>query len=173
MQQSVTMLLGVVVERRRSRSPWQDWSWRPVSVILGAPPLDDGWRVLVQDQDWTRYHAANLPLALSRSDTEAYLLNLSQTPPRLYVVLRAAGDSPQGWRPLLVTASPLEAEGYLASGEEIVEGVPMPDAVVAWLEDFVARHHVARPFVKRKRGRGGPGAGDGRGGPAARGDGHG
>jgi hypothetical protein len=55
---------------------------------------------------------------------------------------------------LLITASPAEAEGYLASGDEIVEGVPMPVAVIAWLKDFVDRHHVERPFVKRKRGKG-------------------
>jgi hypothetical protein len=28
----------------------------------------------------------------------------------------------------------------------------MPAAVIAWLRDFVDRHHVERPFVKRKRG---------------------
>jgi hypothetical protein len=155
MEQSARMLLGVVVERRRSRSRWQDWSWRPVSVILGAPPLGPEWRELVRDQDWTRYHAANLPLELSRGETDAYILNLSQAPPRVYVVLRATGgQDAQPWRPLLITASPGEAEGYLSSGDEIVEGVAMPAAVIAWLEDFVARHHVERPFVKRKRKRG-------------------
>lgn len=155
MEQSARMLLGVVVERRRSRSPWQDWSWRPVSVILGAPPLGPEWRELLREADWTQYHAANLPLELSRSDTEAYILNLSQTPPRIYVVLRSAGaQAAQPYRPLLITASPVEAEGYLSSGDEIVEGVPMPAPVVAWLEAFVARHHVERPFVKRKRKRG-------------------
>ena len=159
MEASATMLLGVVVERRRSRSPWQDWSWRPVAVILGAPPLGPEWRELVREPDWTRYHAANLPLALHRSETEAYILNLSQTPPRIYVVLRATGgQDPQRYRPLLITASPVEAEGYLSSGDEIVEGVPMPAPVVAWLEDFIARHHVERPFVKRKRTRGAAGA---------------
>jgi hypothetical protein len=175
MQQSATtMPLGVVVERRRSRSPWQEWSWRPVAVILGAPPLEAEWRLLVGEADWTRYHAANLPLALSRSETEAYILNLSQRPPRIYVVLRAAGaDSPQPFRPLLITASPVEAEGYLSSGDEIVEGVPMPAPVIAWLEDFVARHHVERPFVKRKRKRGATGAGDERPGGGPRGNGHG
>ena len=30
----------------------------------------------------------------------------------------------------------------------------MPSLVIAWLEEFVARHHVERPFVKRKRERG-------------------
>jgi Protein of unknown function (DUF3305) len=160
------MLLGVVVERRKSRSPWQDWTWRPASVIVGAPPLGAGWRELVRGQDWIQYHAANLPLELDRTDTEAYLLNLSQKPPRVYVVLRAAGAAAeQPWRPLLITASPVEAEGYLASGDEIVEGVTMPLPVVAWLQEFVKRHHVEEPFVKRKRRPGRAGATEAPGGP--------
>lgn len=157
MERSVRMALGVVVERRRSASRWQDWSWRPVSVILGAPPVGPEWRELVRGETWTHYHAANLPLELHRSETSDYLLNLAQRPPRIYVVLRAAEGAPQPYRPLLITASPAEAEAYLASGDEIVEGVPMPAEVIAWLRDFVARHHVERPFVKRKRRRGGVG----------------
>ena len=152
MERSVRMALGVVVERRRSTSRWQDWSWRPVSVILGAPPVGPEWRELLRGESWTHYHAANLPLELHRSETSDYLLNLAQHPPRLYVVLRpAAGPGPHPYRPLLITASPAEAEGYLSSGDEIVEGVPMPTAVIAWLREFVDRHHVERPFVKRKR----------------------
>jgi len=160
MERSVRMALGVVVEQRRSASPWQDWSWRPVSVILGAPPVGPGWRELLHGETWTHYHAANLELELHRSETADYLLNLAQRPPRIYVVLRTAAEAaPQPWRPLLITASPAEAEAYLASGDEIVEGVPMPAEVIAWLRDFVARHHVERPFVKRKRQRGAAGAG--------------
>jgi hypothetical protein len=154
MERSVRMALGVVVERRKGTSRWQDWSWRPVSVILGAPPVGPEWRELLRGETWTQYHAANLPLELHRSETDDYLLNLSQRPPRVYVVLRPAEPGPHAYRPLLITASPAEAEGYLASGDEIVEGVPMPAAVIAWLKDFVDRHHVERPFVKRKRGKG-------------------
>jgi hypothetical protein len=176
MERSVRMALGVVIERRRSTSRWQDWSWRPVSVILGAPPVGPEWRELLRDETWTQYHAANLPLELHRSETEDYLLNLSQHPPRIYVVLRPAAEpDTHAYRPLLITASPAEAEGYLASGDEIVEGVPMPAAVIAWVKDFVDRHHVERPFVKRKRGKaGGPRAaaeaGDPRGGRASSAD---
>ncbi|HSA79984.1 MAG TPA: DUF3305 domain-containing protein [Geminicoccaceae bacterium] len=172
MERSVRMALGVVVERRKSTSRWQDWSWRPVSVIPGAPPVGAEWRELLRGEAWTHYHAANLPLELHRSETEAYLLNLSQHPPRIYVVLRPITEpGPYAYRPLLITASPAEAEGYLSSGEEIVEGVPMPAPVIAWLRDFVDRHHVERPFVKRKRGKGtGPRSGAERGGWAASAD---
>ena len=155
MERSVHMPLGVVIERRQSTSPWQDWVWRPVSVLPGAPPVGAEWHELVRGATWTRYHAANLPLELHRSETDAYLLNLAQPSPRIYVVLRpATAPGPNPFRPLLITASPVEAESYQSSGEEIVEGVPMPEPVIAWLEAFVARHHVERPFVKRKRNKG-------------------
>jgi Protein of unknown function (DUF3305) len=155
MERSARMALGVVVERRRSRSPWRDWVWQPVSVLVGAPPPGARWRELMRGDDWTRYHAGDLELELHRTETEAYLLNLAQRPPRVYVVLRPA-DTPDEppFEPLLITASPSEAEGYLSSGDEIVEGVAMPAPVIAWLQDFVQRHHVERPFVKRKRRKG-------------------
>ncbi|MCC2665063.1 MAG: uncharacterized protein K0S35_2985 [Geminicoccaceae bacterium] len=109
-------------------------------MILGAPPVGPEWRELLRGETWTHYHAANLPLELHHVETEAYLLNLAQEPPRIYVVLRPATEpAAQAYRPLLITASPVEAESYLASGDEIVEGVPMPAAVIAWLRDFVDR----------------------------------
>ena len=155
MERSVRMPLGVVIERRQSTSPWQDWVWRPVSVLVGAPPVGAEWRELLHGPTWTHYHAANLELELHRVETDAYLLNLAQQPPRVYVVLRPATEpGPHSFQPLLITASPVEAESYQSSGDEIVEAVPMPEPVVAWLEAFVARHHVERPFVKRKRKRG-------------------
>lgn len=152
MERSVRIQLGVVVERRRSSSPWQEWSWRPASVFAGPPPLGGEWRELVRGEGWTHYHAANLPLELHHVETEAYRVNLAQRPPRVYVVLRpATGPDVHSYRPLLITASPEEAEGYLGSGDEIVEGVVMPEAVTAWLRAFVERHHVEQPFIKRSR----------------------
>ncbi|MGH6912214.1 MAG: DUF3305 domain-containing protein [Geminicoccaceae bacterium] len=152
MERRASMPLGVVIERRRSKSPWQEWIWRPVSVIPGAPAVGAEGRELIHGEGWTHYHAATLPLELHRGETEAYLLNLSQRPPRVYVVLRPASEPcPHPYRPLLVTASPYEAESYQESGDEIVEGVVMPELVVSWVQAFVQRHHVDRPFVKRKR----------------------
>ena len=55
--------------------------------------------------------------------------------------------------PFLVTACPYEAQDYLDSGEEQVDVVPMPDGVIAFIQDYVERHHVEEPFHKRKRKR--------------------
>ena len=148
-----TVPLGVVVERREADSPWQDCVWRPVAVIPGAPKASE-WKVLNRGEGWTQYHAATLPLELHRKETEAYLCNLASHPPVIYVVLREseeAGDHEV--EPFLVTASPYEAQDLLDIGEDIIEGVPMPEGMIAWVQAFVDEHHVEVPKHKRKRDR--------------------
>ncbi len=151
-ERSRSLPLGVVVERREIDHPWQDHAWRPVSVIAGAGPVSD-WKEIGAGQRWTRYHAATLPLELHRRETEAYRTNLSNDPPLIYVVLTEPDDGERDVEPFLVTASPYEAQDYLDSGEDVVEGVPMPDGVIAWVQDFIDKHHVDEPFKKRKRKR--------------------
>lgn len=147
--------LGVVLERRRSNHPWQDHAWRPVGVVPGAAACDPrgAWTLMRQGDDWAHYLAGTLPLELFRKETESYRVNLAQHPPRIYVVLRSgeAADSAHEVIPFMVTASPDEAQKYLIGGEEIVEGLSMPPEVTAFVEAFVAQHHVDEPFVKRKR----------------------
>ncbi len=43
--------------------------------------------------------------------------------------------------------------GYSEGNDDVVEGVPMPPEILVWLQDFVTRHHVDTPFVKRKNKR--------------------
>ncbi len=52
---------------------------------------------------------------------------------------------------LLATASPYEAQDYADTGEELVEKVPMPAGLVAWIRDFVELHHEDEVFIKRRR----------------------
>ncbi len=142
---------GVVVERREVDNRWQDHAWRPVAVIPGAPPVEE-WRVLHRGEGWVHYHAATLELELHRKETEGYRVNLAQSPPVVFVVLRPGEeDGEHDFEPFLVTVCPYEALDYGESGEEIVEGVPMPDEVAAWVQAFVDEHHVDVPFKKRKR----------------------
>lgn len=117
------------------------------------------------------YHAATVQLELWASETEAYLAGLSARVPAVYVVMRETGgdDTAQGVEIVLATASPYEAQDYLDSGEEIVEQVPMPEGLVAFVRDFVAVHHREEAFVKRRRdGRRGDLVEDGRGDPRIR-----
>lgn len=146
-----TIRVGVVLERRRIGHPWQEFAWRPVSVFVGAPPVEAP-RLLLEGDGWAQFHAATLAIDLFRSDTAGYQVNLSQTPPKVWVVLRPVeGGEPGAIEPFHVTACPVDAEGYLISGTETVEAVPMPDAVLALVRDYVAAYHVEVPFEKRQR----------------------
>jgi hypothetical protein len=155
MERRIHMPLGVVVERRELDNRWQRFAWKPVAVIPGAPPIT-AWRELARGDRFVRWHAATLLFELHRAETEAYRVNLSGRLPSAYVVLRKTkpSESTAGNDviPFLVTASPYEAEGYL-EGDDVVEVVPMPEALIAWVQAFVERHHVDQPFVKRKRKR--------------------
>jgi hypothetical protein len=156
MERRISMPLGVVVERRELDNRWQRFAWRPVAVIPGAPPVGP-WRELVRGERFVRWHAATLPLELHRTETEAYRANLSGRVPAIYVGLREQSAGPHEYVPFLVTASPYEAAAY---GEAMVEPVPMPDGLLAWVQDFVRRHHVDQPFEKRKRDKPRPGGSD-------------
>jgi hypothetical protein len=145
-----TLDVGVIVERRKIDHPWQEWSWRPVAVVPGAPRVD-GWSQTVTGDGWTQFHAATVTVELHPTEAEGYAVSL-EPPPRVWVVLRAdedGGDFP--YKVHLVTVSAYRAQDYLGSGEEIVESVPMPPLMVAWLEAYVAEHFVAVPFKKRQR----------------------
>jgi hypothetical protein len=147
MERRISMPLGVVVERRELDNRWQRWSWKPVAVLPGAPPVDE-WRELVHGERFVRWHAATLPLQLHRAETEGYRANLSGKMPAIYVILREQSGGEHEYAPVLVTASPYEASSY---AEDIVEPVPMPEGLAAWVQGFVDRHHIDEPFEKRKR----------------------
>jgi len=143
----------VVIRKQPGVTRWAKWVWRAVAVLPGAGPAD--WRELRREGEAVEYHAATCTLQVHRADTEAYLVALSNDPPSVYVVLRPAADAPMGfdYEVFCVTASAYEAQDYLDSGEEIVEAVPMPPNLIAWLSDFVGRHHREERFVKRRRDR--------------------
>ncbi len=153
-ERSISMPLGVVIERREIGNPWQKYGWRPVAVIPGAPVVEE-WREILKGDGWIHYHAATLPLTLHRKETEAYLTNLAANPPRIYVVLRPdeGADETSAYRPFLVTASPYEAQDYFDTGADIVEGIPMEEGLIAWVQGFTDRHPVDDVFHKRRRTR--------------------
>ena len=142
------MPLGIVIRRVPGVTRWTKHVWKAVAVLPGAGAAD--WKEMRRDGDAVEFHAATLPLELFRTDTEAYLHGLSAKTPSIYVVMRETADE----RPLemtLVTASPYEAQDYADTGEELVEKVPMPEGLAAWIRDYVEEHHEDEVFIKRRR----------------------
>jgi hypothetical protein len=151
MKDHESLPVGVVLTRQRIGHPWQEFSWHATEVVPGAPAVAE-WRLLRQAEARTAYLAATLPLDLYPGETADYRHNLSQRQPMIYVVLRRdEGDAERPIHPFHVTASPAEAQDYLDS-DDLVDAVPMPPGVAAWLQDYVTRFHVERAFVKRGRG---------------------
>ena len=147
-QKSVSMPLGIVIRKVPGVTRWVDHVWKAVAVLPGAGPAH--WKELRRDGDVIEFHAATVPLELFRTDTEAYLHGLSTKIPAIYVVMRES----EGADPLdvvLATASPYEAQDYADTGEELVEKVPMPEGLVAWIRDYVEQHHEDEVFIKRRR----------------------
>ncbi len=148
-----SMQVGIVIERREIDSRWADYTWEPVSVIPGVAPLRDPreWLPLRAGNGWEHFLIGSLEIELFRRETEGYRANLANVMPYVYVVL-AKGTEPDDPEivPFLATVCPYEAESYTEGDEEIVEGVPMPEEIAAWLQQFVDNHHIDEPFKKRK-----------------------
>jgi hypothetical protein len=145
----VSIPVGVVVERRRARSVWAEFLWRPVSVLAGKPSAEP-WTVLDVQAESVLFYAGEAVIELHRTESTFYRDNLASGTPRLWVVLSPTGSDPP-YALLAVTADPAEGEGFTDAGNNLVESVPMPREVLAIVDQFIATHDVERPFIKRRR----------------------
>jgi hypothetical protein len=143
--------VGVVVERRKAKSPWLDFLYRPVSVLVGVPTAPP-WTLIGAEGDLTSFYAGGAAIELHRTETANYRDNLASDTPLLWIILRP-GSGEVGFELLCVTADPAEGEALTGAGNDLVESVPMPTSVREIVEDFVAEHHVERPFFTRERER--------------------
>jgi hypothetical protein len=96
------------------------------------------------------FFAGEAAIELYRTETANYRDNLGSGAPSLWVVLRPDAAR-QFYKLVAVTADPAEGEAFADAGNDLIEAVPMPAAVAEMIGDFVSRHHVDRPFVKRDR----------------------
>jgi hypothetical protein len=146
--------VGVVVERTKGESRWSEFLWRPLSVLAGAPKTPP-WTKLSGESERATYFAGSAAIELHRTETANYRGNLMIDEPLLWVVLRPSeGEMPYAL--LMVTADPAEGEAMTEAGNDLVETVPMPEAIRQAVADFVAQHHVEQTFTKRKRDRADP-----------------
>jgi hypothetical protein len=141
--------VGVVVERRKAKSPWLEFLWRSVSILVGEPSAAP-WTPIGAEGEIALFYAGTAAIELHPSETSNYRDNLASGAPALWVVLRPTGSEP-AYEVLTVTADPSEGEAFTDAGNDLVEAAPMPAVIVERIEDFIARHHVERPFVKRRR----------------------
>lgn len=146
---SVTMPVGVVVQRSPGVTRWAQWAWKAVAVLPDAGPAD--WRVLREEGDCVLYHAATPELELHATETEAYSHGLAARVPSVYVLLRETETPDQPFDVVLITASPYEAQDYADNGDDIIEKIPMPPSLRDWVASFAEAHKSNETFKKRQR----------------------
>ncbi len=149
-----SLMVGVVLAREAIDNPWQDYRWRPLEVLIGVSELEAG-TIVKEGEGFAHYFAGTFEIELHRKETPAYVANLESEAPSVYVVACEADDE-DGELPYdirLVTLSPFEAQDFLDTGEDIVEALAMAPPLMAWLEEFVAAHHLEEKFIKRQRDR--------------------
>lgn len=152
MARELTIMLGVLAEKRRSVSKWAKEYWIPVGVTPASGSFSAGDELL-RDDTMTRYFMGVHNLTCHAADTEAYVHNFNSQTPALFVILRRSEDDthPLPWFVHSVTASPYLAQDYDDSAEDIVERVAMPPEIAGAIMDFVDRYHKEEVFKKRRR----------------------
>jgi hypothetical protein len=141
--------LAVVMQRRNARSRWAGVIWTPVSVLESAEPPGEA-RLLVKHEDYEQWLHTGFEVAIHRDEIEGYYLNVSSGSPRVFVLWRMegeVGDDSARALPLQVTASYDEGGRWLDGGHS-VDGVPMPDAIFAWVGGYVEKNY--RPEPKKR-----------------------
>jgi hypothetical protein len=147
--------VGVIVERRKAKSAWADFLWRPISVLAGEPAAAP-WTLLDGDAERTTFYAGSAEIELYRSDCGAYRDNLATEAPKLWAALRTTGADPP-FLVVAVTADPSEGEALATSGTDLVEALPMPPSIHSAIAAFLAEHQVEdAAFSKRVRDRADP-----------------
>jgi Protein of unknown function (DUF3305) len=152
---TMTMDVGVVLERRKAKSPWLDVIWE-AHAVLAEPAAAEPGAPLGMNGDGELFYGGRQVLEAHTYETPHYRSNLSSGKPQLWVVLRPQAGSSSMPEVVKVTCDPTEGEGYTETGWDTVNIVPMPEPVEAALMAFISDNHVERAFLKRKRDRADP-----------------
>lgn len=145
--------VAVVMRRERIDNRWQPWRW----VLADVVPHEDGFgatpRLLLKDEREERWLHPGFAVELFTDDAEGYYLNASTAQPCFWVLWRMEEEALLADEPIAVpqtvTLSYHDAGRWL-DAQETVEQVPAPPEVVAWLRDFVDKHHVAEPKRRQR-----------------------
>jgi uncharacterized protein DUF3305 len=143
--------VAVIMQRVALDNRWADERWEAIAVEL----CDDasGNALLSDDIKGQSWRCTGHCIELHPSEAEGYYLNASARDPKVFVLWRMAEPDdtaePRA-RPLIVTLSYGEAARFLDAGEQ-VDAVPIPAALLAALESFVAAYYRPEPRKKAKR----------------------
>ncbi len=128
--------VAVIMERRALANRWQSERWAPVEVVPDAGDTREP-RLLEEDSAHARWLHPGFAIELHRDEADGYYLNMTTATPYVFVNWRMVDDLAV---PKIVTVSYHEA-GRMMDGGEQVDGVPLPPALFAWIDEFVRAHY--------------------------------
>lgn len=144
--------VAVIMQRTPLANRWASERWEAVAVEAAAESTA-ACTLQSDGPEGTRWRCGGHTIELHPSESEGYYLNNSAREPKVFVLWRMAEAEdeaePRG-RPLIVTVSYGEAARFLDAGEQ-VDAVPMPAAILAALDAFVAAHYRPEPRKKAHR----------------------
>ena len=144
--------VAVIMQRIPLANRWASERWEAVAIEAGDSAAP-GFTLLSDDAEGTRWRCTGYAIELHPVESEGYYLNTSTREPKVFVLWRMAepeDDVEPPARPLIVTVSYGEAARFLDAGEQ-VDAVPMPAAILAALQSFVAANYKPEPRKKGKR----------------------
>ncbi len=141
--------LGVIARSRPPATRWADRQLYPHDLLPLVPATAPRTLIAERDgvQDW---YLGGHDLVLHSGDTGYYRDNLMSARPSVWVALSMPHD-PERTAVHMLTADPYEGEGLAGDPGLLVGAVPMPAAIQAVLQNFIAAHHVEHSFQKRRR----------------------
>ena len=149
MTEKPALRVAVVIDRMVQPSPWESWGHRIVEITPDEGHFGDAPRLLRDDGKTARFLHPGLTVTLHRDEAEGYYLNLSSGAPVWFVMWRIDEEDPARSWPELVTLSYHEA-GRLLDAQERVDNLPLPEALVAWLQAFTDEHYRPEPKQRRR-----------------------
>ncbi|MGL4635180.1 MAG: DUF3305 domain-containing protein [Beijerinckiaceae bacterium] len=151
---TLTMQVGLVLEKRKANSQWIDFIWE-ASSVLPEPAAAEAGTSLGKHGNSELFYAGEHTLEAHTYETPQYRDNLSSGAPKIWVILKPQ-DNDAMPEIVQVTCDPTEGEGYTETGWNTVNVVPMPEMVEAAMIAFIEEHHVERAHYKRKRNKADP-----------------
>jgi hypothetical protein len=144
--------VAVIMQRIALANRWANERWEAVAIEPRADAAP-GYALLSDGPEATRWRCTGHAIELHPAESEGYYLNTSAREPKVFVLWRMAEPEDNvepPARPLIVTVSYGEAARFLDAGEQ-VDAVPMPAAILAALEAFVAANYKPEPRKKARR----------------------
>lgn len=144
-----TLDVSIVLERRVLENRWASEQWEAVGVLPSSEFGESAPRRLHEAETGEQWLYGGRRIELFTDEAENYLLNVTGSEPRVFVMWRREGGDEL---PSIgaVTVSFGEAARMLDSGEQ-VDGVAMPADIRDWVEGFARAFY--RPEVRKKGGR--------------------